>query len=101
MKALAFPFATANAVPETIRALDLVQRAMLDRWEAMPVPSSFLVDAHGYLLAIYKGPVSVETLVFDRRGQLVDLTPTEFRLLRHLAGNPDRPFSRGALIVSA
>ena len=33
-----------------------------------------------------------------RQGRPIDLTPIEFRLLRHLAGQPDRPFSRDALI---
>lgn len=33
-----------------------------------------------------------------RAGEPVDLTPIEFRLLRHLALNPDRPMTRDALI---
>ena len=33
-----------------------------------------------------------------RQGKPIDLTPIEFRLLRHLAGQPDQPFSRDALI---
>jgi DNA-binding response OmpR family regulator len=33
-----------------------------------------------------------------RGGHLIYLTPTEFRLLRHLASNPERPFSRSQLI---
>jgi DNA-binding response OmpR family regulator len=46
------------------------------------------------------GPVEIdlERLQVRREGQLVDLTPTEFRLLRYLVSNPDRPFSRDALI---
>jgi DNA-binding response OmpR family regulator len=39
-----------------------------------------------------------ERLFVHRRGQLVDLTPTEFRLLCHLASHPGHPFSRAALI---
>jgi DNA-binding response OmpR family regulator len=42
--------------------------------------------------------IDLQRLYVCRRGQPVDLTPTEFRLLRYLASNPDRPFSRGALI---
>jgi DNA-binding response OmpR family regulator len=42
--------------------------------------------------------VDLERLQVTRRGELVDLTPTEFRLLRYLVGNPDRPFSRDQLI---
>lgn len=42
--------------------------------------------------------VDLERLQLYRRGQLVNLTPTEFRLLRYLVAHPDRPFSRNALI---
>jgi two-component system alkaline phosphatase synthesis response regulator PhoP len=42
--------------------------------------------------------VDVERWQVFRRGQLVDLTPTEYRLLRYLVTNPDRPISRDALI---
>lgn len=42
--------------------------------------------------------VDLERLQVYRQGRLVDLTPTEFRLLRYLVANPDRPFSRDALI---
>jgi DNA-binding response OmpR family regulator len=39
-----------------------------------------------------------ERLQVHRGGHQVYLTPTEFRLLRHLASNPDRPFGRSELI---
>ena len=42
--------------------------------------------------------VDLTRLQVKRRGQPVDLTPTEFRLLRYLLNNPHRPLSRGALI---
>jgi len=42
--------------------------------------------------------IDLERLQVTRRDQPVNLTPTEFRLLRYLVINPDRPFSRGALI---
>jgi two-component system alkaline phosphatase synthesis response regulator PhoP len=42
--------------------------------------------------------VDLERLQVTRGGRPVDLTPTEFRLLRYLLSHPDRPFSRGALI---
>jgi DNA-binding response OmpR family regulator len=42
--------------------------------------------------------VDLERLQVYRQGRLVNLTPTEFRLLRYLVANPDRPFSREALI---
>ena len=45
-----------------------------------------------------KVEVDMERLQVTRWGKLVDLTPTEFRLLRYLVSNPDRPFSRDELI---
>jgi len=42
--------------------------------------------------------IDLQRLRVVRRGHPVDLTPTEFRLLRYLVSHPDRPFSRSALI---
>jgi two-component system alkaline phosphatase synthesis response regulator PhoP len=42
--------------------------------------------------------VDLEHLRVYRRGNLVDLTPIEFRLLRYLIINANRPLSRDALI---
>jgi two-component system response regulator VicR len=46
------------------------------------------------------GPIVVdqERLLVYRQGRLVDLTPTEYRLLCYLLAHPDRPFSREGLI---
>lgn len=42
--------------------------------------------------------LDLERLRVMRRGRPVELTPTEFRLLRYLVTHPDRPFSREMLI---
>jgi DNA-binding response OmpR family regulator len=42
--------------------------------------------------------VDLERLLVIRQGRPLDLTPIEFRLLRHLVTHPDRPISREALI---
>jgi DNA-binding response OmpR family regulator len=42
--------------------------------------------------------LDLEQLRVSRAGQHVDLTPTEFRLLRYLVAHPNRPFTRDALI---
>jgi DNA-binding response OmpR family regulator len=42
--------------------------------------------------------IDLERLLVCREGRLVDLTPTEFRLLRYLVAHPGRPISRSALI---
>jgi two-component system alkaline phosphatase synthesis response regulator PhoP len=42
--------------------------------------------------------LDLERLRVTRQGHPVELTPTEFRLLRYLVTHPDRPISRDALI---
>ena len=42
--------------------------------------------------------IDLEQLRVSRAGEPVFLTPTEFRLLRYLVENPQRPISRAALI---
>ncbi len=67
---------------------------------------ALLRRAYGDLAAVSIGnrlrfgdvQVDMERLQVTRRGKTVDLTPTEFRLLRYLVSNPDRPFSRDELI---
>ncbi len=62
--------------------------------------------AYGELAAISPGSrlrfgdveMDLERLQVTRCGRPVELTPTEFRLLRYLVSHPDRPYSRGALI---
>jgi len=67
---------------------------------------ALLRRAYGDLAAVSEGErltfgeveVDLERLQVYRQGRLVNLTPTEFRLLRYLVSHPDRPFSRDALI---
>jgi Tfp pilus assembly protein PilF/peroxiredoxin len=62
------PWFEAGAAPdEVLAAFDVLQRALVDRSRALPVPASFLIDADGNLACIYKGPVSVEQLEHDLR----------------------------------
>jgi DNA-binding response OmpR family regulator len=42
--------------------------------------------------------IDLERMQVQRRGQPINLTPIEFRLLRYLVSHPDRPFSRDQLI---
>jgi DNA-binding response OmpR family regulator len=42
--------------------------------------------------------IDLERMQVRRGGQLVDLTPTEFRLLHYLVSHPGQPLSRDALI---
>jgi two-component system alkaline phosphatase synthesis response regulator PhoP len=67
---------------------------------------ALLRRAYGELSAVSTGErlrfgeveIDLERLQVYRQGRVVDLTPTEFRLLRYLVIHPGRPFSRSALI---
>ena len=67
---------------------------------------SLLRRAYGELSTPSKGEriifgdivVDLETFSITRGGETVILTPIEFRLLRYLANNQNRPISRSALI---
>lgn len=50
------------------------------------------------LLTFGNVEVDLERLRVRRDGELVELTPTELRLLRYLVAHPHRPFSRERLI---
>jgi len=60
-----FPFANRRLALAGLHALDHLNRAVLDRWKPLPLPTSFLIDARGELAVIYKGPVSAATIVAD------------------------------------
>lgn len=77
METLSFPFAWAVAKPGTIRSLDLFQRAMLDLWDPLRLPSSFLLDGQGEVVAIYKGPIDLDQIARDVR--LINASPEELR----------------------
>ena len=67
---------------------------------------ALLRRAYGELAATVTGArlrfgdieLDLERLLVTRRGQVVDLTPIEFRLLRYLVSNAERPVTRDALI---
>jgi DNA-binding response OmpR family regulator len=68
-------------------------RALLRRaYGELATPSS------GGRLSFGAVVLDLERLQVHRGDHQVYLTPTEFRLLRHLASNPDRPFGRSELI---
>ena len=79
--------------PYALRELLSRIRALLRRaYGELAQPAASTVLQFGELL------IDLERLLATRAGQPLDLTPTEFRLLRHLASSPNRPYSRDALI---
>ena len=65
LKKMGFPFTTGKANRELLDILDAFQRATLDRWLSMPVPTSVLVDRFGRVAVIYRGPVDAKQLLED------------------------------------
>ncbi|MFC1923068.1 response regulator transcription factor [Chloroflexota bacterium] len=54
--------------------------------------------SHGEKISFGDVEIDLEKLQVTSAGQLVYLTPTEFRMLRYLASHPDRPVTRDKLI---
>jgi len=79
--------------PYSLRELTSRIRALLRR-----AYGELAVVSTGDRLRFGDIEVNMERLQVTRRGKLVDLTPTEFRLLRYLVSHPGRPFSRDELI---
>ena len=77
LKKLGSPFRAAAVTPTTVRRLDILQRATLDLWEPLPVPTSFLVDSQGYVRVIYKGGISASQVIDDLK--LLDANLAELR----------------------
>ena len=62
-----WPFAAGIAPPELLDKLDAFQRGLMNRHRPLPLPSSFLLNPRGDVLAIYKGPVEASVLLNDIR----------------------------------
>ncbi len=79
--------------PYSLRELLSRIRALLRR-----AYGDLAVASKGERIIFGQVELDLERLLVHRGGQLVELTPTEFRLLRYLVTHPDRPFSRESLI---
>jgi Flp pilus assembly protein TadD/peroxiredoxin len=85
LKNMGFPFSYGEATSNLGGALSSIHNVMTATGGLLPVPTSFLVDASGHLVAIYKGPVTVETLIADKDHS--SLPPWErFRRAANLPG---------------
>jgi tetratricopeptide (TPR) repeat protein/peroxiredoxin len=62
-----FPFQTGVATKKVLRELTVLHNQTIYRERPLPLPSSFLVDPDGRVMAIYKGRVTVTQLIEDVR----------------------------------
>ena len=65
LRSIQFPFSVGAASSELLDKLEILQRVTLNQTPPLAVPTSLLVDAEGGLGAIYRGPISVPTLLAD------------------------------------
>ena len=76
LEQLEWPFASGFATPEAISTLDVLAGSILDTEERLSLPSSFLIQPSGELVALYRGPAYAARVAIDA-GALVDLDPAE------------------------
>ena len=62
---LDFPFSTGTATADTLTHLRHLQSVLFDREVPLSVPWSLLLDGERRLVAIYRGPATIEVLLHD------------------------------------
>ncbi|MCH2025356.1 MAG: ASPIC/UnbV domain-containing protein [Verrucomicrobiales bacterium] len=60
-----YPFKVGVTDAKSLRLLTLLNNQLFSRERPLPLPSSFLLDKHGNLAIIYRGPVSTDQLIKD------------------------------------
>lgn len=76
---IGFPFGAGVATPESLDKMDIINEFVFDRTARFTIPVSFLVDQDGWIVAVYRGPVSVDVLL--RHLDALDSNPDERRQL--------------------
>ncbi len=74
---LQFRFPSGRATRELLTNLEVLRNGLFKWGRPFVVPTSFLIDARGWLAAIYTGPVEVEELLADL--DLMDAPPEQLR----------------------
>jgi Flp pilus assembly protein TadD/thiol-disulfide isomerase/thioredoxin len=88
---IGFPFRSGTADSSALEKLQLVHDQLFDVHWPLAVPTSILLDAQGRILALYRGPVSVDRLVSD-----VEQRPSDFvQLIHDAVPFPGRWLSHG------
>ncbi len=65
LKQMQFPFRVGVADASLVERLQLLHNNIFELHVPLPIPTSFLLDREGRVVAVYKGPVSVEQLLAD------------------------------------
>jgi tetratricopeptide (TPR) repeat protein len=88
-----FPFDAGLATEDAVGKLETLDTALFTQRHPLPVPTSFLVDRHGRVAAVYKGPVKVDQLLADVRNLDAGADDPD-RLLELALPFPGRRYSR-------
>jgi peroxiredoxin len=62
---MGLPFETAAATEELVDLLQIYHDTLFTNRRPLPIPTSFLINTHGEVVAIYKGPISVDQIIED------------------------------------
>jgi len=73
-----FPFRSTVADEKMMDLLHLTHKVLFVRPSKLPIPSSLLIDRHGRIVAIYRGPISVDRLLEDVRA-ITDPNPDAWK----------------------
>ena len=76
---LGITFETGMIDKDTAERLEFYQSWQFIRNVPMPVPTSFLIDRHGQLAAVYRGPLEIDQLIKDVK--VLDTREIELRTL--------------------
>ncbi len=87
---IGFPYISGRAPARLVQSLQSMHDMLLPLDRPLPVPCSFLIDDMGHLIAIYKGPLSVDDVLQDlnhsrlsREERLERAAPLAGRAIRH------------------
>jgi peroxiredoxin len=65
LRQIQFPFRSGRADRTIVERLQLLSDTIFELKTPLPIPTSFLVDRQGRVVAVYKGPVTVDQLLED------------------------------------
>ena len=91
-----FPFESGKATVRTMQLLQTYDDAMTTKRSELSVPSAFLVDSRGRLIAIFKGKVGLETVL-----HALVVPESRVQLARRAALLPGRPLEHNTIERSA
>jgi len=77
LEQMGFAFRHGYASRSLIESMERFQGAFFDDIRPFPVPTSFLLDRHGRVVVVYRGPVDTDQILSDRK--LVDEAPEVVR----------------------